>query len=34
MPTQMVLDKNGNVLGKTVGYGGPDAFYEFLRAYL
>lgn len=30
MPTQMVLDKNGNVLATTVGYGGPDAFYSFL----
>ena len=34
MPTQMVLDPSGQVLGKTVGYGGPGAFYAFLNAYL
>ncbi len=34
MPTQMVLDKDGNVLGKTVGYGGPEAFYEFIKQYV
>jgi len=34
MPTQMVLDKTGNVLGKTVGYGGPDAFYQFINQYV
>lgn len=33
MPTQMVLDKEGNVLGKTVGYGGADAFYQFINQY-
>jgi thioredoxin 1 len=33
MPTQMVLDKTGGVLGKTVGYGGPDAFYQFINQY-
>lgn len=31
MPTQMVLDKNGQVIATTVGYGGPDAFYQFLE---
>ena len=31
MPTQMVLDAQGNVLSKTVGYGGPDMFYSFLN---
>ena len=30
MPTQMVLDKNGQVIAKTVGYGSPDSFYAFL----
>ncbi len=30
MPTQMILDKDGQVLAKTVGYGGADAFYSFL----
>ena len=34
MPTQMVLDKNGQVVAKTVGYGGPDAFYSFLMPAL
>ncbi len=33
MPTQMVLDKSGAVLGKTVGYGGADAFYRFINQY-
>jgi thiol-disulfide isomerase/thioredoxin len=31
MPTQMVLDSQGNVLNKIVGYGGPDMFYSFLN---
>ena len=34
MPTQMVLDAKGNVLGKTVGYGNPEAFYSFLMPNL
>ncbi len=34
MPTQMVLDSDGRVLAKTVGYGGPDAFYSFLMPNL
>lgn len=33
MPTQMILDKDGNVLGKTIGYGGPQAFYNFINQY-
>lgn len=33
MPTQMVLDKNGAILGKTVGYGGADAFYQFINGF-
>ncbi len=32
MPTQMVLDADGKVLNKTVGYGGPDMFYTFLNS--
>lgn len=31
MPTQMILDPQGNVLNKLVGYGGPDMFYSFLN---
>ena len=31
MPTQMVLDPQGNVINKLVGYGGPDMFYTFLN---
>jgi outer membrane lipoprotein-sorting protein len=34
MPTQMVLDSNGNILAQTVGYGGPNAFYSWLRPNL
>jgi thiol-disulfide isomerase/thioredoxin len=30
MPTQMILDAKGSVLKKTVGYGGPEAFYRFI----
>jgi len=30
MPTQMVLNADGSVLKKTVGYGGPEPFYSFL----
>ena len=30
MPTQMVLDKNGAVVAKTVGYRDPETFYDFL----
>jgi thiol:disulfide interchange protein len=33
MPTQMVLDSDGNEIGKTVGYGGPAAFYNWIGAY-
>jgi thiol-disulfide isomerase/thioredoxin len=33
MPTQMVLDAQGGVLGKTVGFGGPKAFYDFLSKF-
>jgi len=33
MPTQMVLDANGGVLGKTVGYGAPAGFYSFIDQY-
>lgn len=33
MPTQMVLDAQGNIIGQTVGYGGPAAFYEFVNRY-
>jgi len=33
MPTQMILDSQGTVLGKTVGYGGPNAFYKFLSKF-
>lgn len=34
MPTQMVLDSKGNVLGQTVGYGGPGAFYSWLESVI
>jgi thiol-disulfide isomerase/thioredoxin len=34
MPTQMVLDPNGNVLSKTVGYGDPATFYRWLNSSL
>ena len=30
MPTQMVLDKNGSVVAKTVGYRDAETFYAFL----
>ena len=33
MPTQLVLDAQGTVLGRTVGYGGPEAFYSFINQY-
>lgn len=33
MPTQMVLDKDGAVLGKTVGYGDPAGFFSFIKQY-
>jgi outer membrane lipoprotein-sorting protein len=33
MPTQMVLAADGSVLKKTVGYGGPDPFYNFLSGF-
>jgi len=31
MPTQMILNADGGVLKKTVGYGGPEAFYSFIE---
>ena len=34
MPTQLVIDANGTVVAKTVGYGGPEAFYSFLKPAL
>lgn len=34
MPTQMVLNADGSVVAKTVGYGGPAAFYQFLNGAL
>lgn len=30
MPTQDILDKNGNVVSQTIGYGTPEAFFSFL----
>lgn len=33
MPTQMVLDKDGGVLGKTVGYGNPEMFFNWVNQY-
>lgn len=33
MPTQMVLDKDGAVLGKTVGYGNPEMFFSWINKY-
>jgi thiol-disulfide isomerase/thioredoxin len=33
MPTQMVLDAEGAVIGKTVGYGGAHAFYSWINQY-
>lgn len=34
MPTQMVLNPDGTVVSKTVGYGGPQAFYSWLNGAL
>jgi thiol-disulfide isomerase/thioredoxin len=34
MPTQMVLDKNGQILSTKVGYGSPADFYGWLRPNL
>lgn len=31
MPTQMVLSADGSVVSKTVGYGGPGAFYNWIN---
>jgi len=31
IPQQDVLDATGNVLSKTIGYGGPDAFYQWIN---
>lgn len=33
MPTQMILDAQGTVIDKIVGYGGPDMFYAFVNKY-
>lgn len=33
LPTQDVLDSNGNVLDQTVGYANPDAFYQFISKW-
>lgn len=33
MPTQMVLDKDGGVLGKRVGYSNPADFFTFINGY-
>lgn len=33
MPTQIVTDSDGNELGRTVGYGGPDRFYSWIGGY-
>lgn len=30
MPTQMILDAKGAVVKRTVGYGGPEAFFRFI----
>lgn len=30
MPTQMILDADGGILDKTVGYGSPAPFYAFI----
>lgn len=32
LPTHMVLDKDGAVLAKTVGYGNPQTFYNWLES--
>jgi thiol-disulfide isomerase/thioredoxin len=34
MPTQMVLNPDGSVVSKTVGYGGAAAFYQWLNGAL
>jgi thioredoxin-related protein len=34
MPTQMVLDSDGKVLNKIVGYLDPATFYSFLNSSL
>ena len=33
MPTQMILDAQGTMIEKLVGYGGPDMFYAFVNKY-
>ncbi|MHB8635830.1 MAG: thioredoxin domain-containing protein [Fimbriimonadaceae bacterium] len=33
MPTQMILDAQGAMIDKLVGYGGPDMFYAFINKY-
>jgi outer membrane lipoprotein-sorting protein len=34
MPTQMLLSQDGSVLSMTVGYGGPEAFFEWINGAL
>jgi thiol-disulfide isomerase/thioredoxin len=34
MPTQMLLSQDGSVLSTTVGYGGPEAFFEWINGAL
>lgn len=34
MPTQLIVDPQGNILAKMVGYGGPDLFYSTFAQYL
>ncbi|RYG45047.1 DUF255 domain-containing protein [bacterium] len=31
MPTQMVLNKDGGIVGSTVGYGGKQPFFDWLK---
>lgn len=33
MPTQMVVNADGSVVGKKVGYGGPADFFNFINGY-
>lgn len=33
MPTQMVLNADGSVIGKKIGYGGVEDFFSFINAY-
>jgi outer membrane lipoprotein-sorting protein len=34
MPTQMLLNQDGEVLSSTVGYGGPEAFFSWINGAL